>query len=107
MAVYRDPNDRPRQSREDRPNPRWPQNGEIERLVAQARARIAENPAALVDIQSPVSEVVRDLVSDMSDGDWLAPLVVEGVLADSACRHMLNGVGLHGAAPARKRRVMK
>jgi hypothetical protein len=32
-------------------------------------------------------------------------MVVEGVLADSACRHMLNGVGLHGAAPARKRRA--
>ncbi len=105
MAVYRDPNDGPRQSREDRPNPRWPQDEEIERLVARARSIIAGNPRALVDVRSPVSELVRDLVSDLGDGDWLAPMVVEGVLADSACRHMLNGVGLHGAAPARKRRA--
>lgn len=103
MAVYRDPQDRPRQAREDRPNPRWQQHEEIEVLVARARAIIAGNPGALADVQSPVSEVVLDLLSDTGDGDWLAPRVVEGVLADSACRHMLNGVGLHGAASPRKR----
>lgn len=105
MAVYRDPNDGPRQSQEDRPNPRWPQDDEIERLVAQARAMIAGHPGSLVDVRSPVSKVVRDLLSDRGDGDWLAPMVVEGVLADSACRHMLNGVGLHQAASTRKRRA--
>jgi hypothetical protein len=105
VTVYRDSENGPRQDREDRPNPRWPQDVEIEGLVARARAIIAGNPRALVDVRSPVSEVVRDLLSDNGDGDWLAPLVVEGVLADSACRHMLNGVGLHGATPARKRRA--
>lgn len=105
MTVYRDFGDGPRQARDDRPNPRWPQDEEIEGLVARVRAIIAGNPGALVDVRSPVSEVVLDLLSDTGDGDWLAPRVVEGVLADSACRHMLNGVGLHGAAPARKRRA--
>jgi hypothetical protein len=105
VEVYRDYGDGPRQAREDRPNPRWPQDVEIERLVARARAIIAANPAALADVRSPVAEVVLDLLSDAGDGDWLAPRVVEGVLADSACRHMLNGVGLHGAASKRKRRA--
>lgn len=107
MAVYRDYGDRPRQAREDRPNPRWPQDEEIERLVARARAIIAGNPWALVDVQSPVSQIVAGLVADSGDGDWLAPRVVEGVLADSACRHMLNSVGLHSAASTRKRRAVK
>jgi hypothetical protein len=105
VTVYRDPNDGPRQIREDRPNPRWPQDEAIEALVARARAIIAGNPAALANARSPVSEVVCDLLADRSDGDRLAPRVVEGVLADSASRHMLNGVGLHGAAPSRKRRA--
>lgn len=107
MEGYRDYGDGPRQGREDRPNPRWPQNVEIERLVARARAIIAGNPAALADVRSPVTQVVLDLLSDADDGDWLAPQVIEGVLADSACRHMLNGIGLHGAASTRKRRAVK
>ncbi len=107
MEAYRDYGDGPRQAREDRPNPRWPQDVEIERLVARARAIIAGNPGALADVRSPVTQVVLDLLSDAGDGDWLAPRVVEGVLADSASRHMLNGVGLHSAASTRKRRAVK
>lgn len=105
MEVYPDFTDKPRQSREDRPNPRWPQAEEIEALVARARAIIASNPGALSSICSPVSEVVLRLVSEAGDDGWIASRVVEGVLADSACRHMLNGVGLHGAASTRKRRA--
>lgn len=107
MTWYRNPGDKPRQAREDRPNPRWPQDEEIEALVARARAAIASNPSALVDVRSPVADVVLRLTSEIGLDDWTAARVVEGVLADSACRHMLNGVGLHGAASTRKRRAVK
>jgi hypothetical protein len=103
VISYRNPGDGPKQAREDRPNPRWPQDEEIEELVARARAIIAANPGALINVRSPVSAVVLDLLSDAADGDLLAPRVVEGVLADSASRHMLNGVGLHGGSSTRKR----
>jgi hypothetical protein len=92
---------RPRQAREDRPNPRWPQDEEIEGFVARVRAIIAANPAAFVNIPSPVADIVADIVGD----EWTAARVVEGVLADSACRFMLSGVGLHACGSPRRRRT--
>lgn len=103
MAVYRSPQDGPRQAREDRPNPRWPQEEKIEAWVARVRAIIAGNPAALCETRSPVAEIVSGIVED----DWAASRVVEGVLADSACRFMLTGVGLHGGGAPRKRGAKK
>jgi len=91
----------PGQARDDRPNPRWPQDGQVESLVARVRAVIARNPHALRDIRSPVATVVADIVSD----GWLGMHVVEGVLADSACRFMLNGAGLHCDGLARRKGV--
>lgn len=104
MKYYRDNQVEPTppsQLRDDRPNPRWAQCPEVEVIVARVRAIIASNPAALYDIQSPVTHVVEELVDDA----WTAARVVEGVLADSACRFMLNKVGLHGGDSTRKRRA--
>ena len=102
MTVYRDDHlepTRPQQARDDRPNPRWPQNSEVEALVARVRSAIASNPAILRDAHSPVA----DLVSDVTDDLLVAAEVVEGVLADSACRWMLSGVGLHCAVTPKRR----
>lgn len=103
MTSYPNPEDRPRQAREDRPNPRWPQDEHIEALVARARATIARDPSALVHARSPVADVVLWLVSAVDADEQVAARVVEGVLADSACRHMLNGVGLHDASRRNRR----
>jgi hypothetical protein len=81
----------PMQAREHSPNPRWPQDGQVESLVVRARAIIARNPHALRDIRSPVTAVVADMVGD----GCLGMYVVEGALADSARRLTLNVAGLH------------
>ena len=93
----------PKQSRDDRPNPRWPQSAEIEALVARARSVIAKNPHALVDLPSPVATIVEELTDD----DYEAARVVEGVLADKACRFMLAGIGLHGGGSTRRGRAQR
>ena len=86
--------------REDRPNPRWPQTEEVESLVLKARASIAAAPERLFDFPSPVAHVV----SELTDDERLAPRVVEGVLADRACRLMLGHTGLHSSAAGSKGR---
>jgi len=64
------------------------------------RSIIAAAPEALQNEQSPVAEIVFDVTDDSR----LAVQVIEGVLADSACRFMLNAAGLHpgGASTARR-----
>lgn len=88
------------QAREDRPNPRWPQRAEVEALVARVRSLIAAAPEALQNTRSPVAEIVLKVTDDV----WLATEVIEGVLADSASRFMLNAAGLHPGGTATKRR---
>ena len=98
-ADYVEPS-QSKQAREDRPNPRWPQRVEVETLVARVRSIIAAAPEALQEKRSPVTEIVFDVTDDA----WLATQVIEGVLADSACRFMLNAAGLHpGGASTRRR----
>jgi hypothetical protein len=85
----------PVQTREARPNPRWPQEGQVEARVSRVRAVIARNPHELTDIRSPVTAVVDD--------GRLGMYFVEGVLSDADSRFMLNGVGLHCVSKARQR----
>ena len=93
------------QRREDRPNPRWPQERDIETLVHRVRAVIASYPASLVKCQSPVALVVAKVLGPAGVvDDFLAAQVTEGALADGGIRFMLMAHGLHDGGKGRSKR---
>lgn len=90
------------QPRSSRPNTRWRQSDEVERLVAIVCGAMRTNMHTLVRHDSPVATAVLDVV-DHDDPVTLAR-VIEGVLADEPTRLLLKLNGLHDGGRKRTAR---